>query len=119
VNENDGTRSSFSVLASVFRVLTGGTATGMEWTASYIRVYGPTYQMVMGTGFGAGGDLVQWFGTNIPVANCTTANCVEAKTTAGVTVVRGSNANGRIELMSTGFKVYDTVNTLPRIELGL
>lgn len=75
--------------------------------------------MVMGTGFGASNDLVQWFGANIPIANCSITNCVEAKTIAGVTVIRGSNANGRMEVMPTGIKVYDTVNTLPRIELGL
>ncbi|MGE8289880.1 MAG: lysozyme, partial [Stenotrophomonas sp.] len=50
---NDGKRSSFSILANVFRVITGGAAGGMEWQANYIRIYGNGYQLVMGTGFGS------------------------------------------------------------------
>jgi len=119
INENDGERSSFSVLASVFRVLTGGAASGMEWQANYLRVYGSGYQYVIGTGFGASSNLVQWVGANIGVAACTTANCSQAVTTAGVTIVRGSTSAGRMEITPTAINVYDTVNALPRIELGL
>ena len=119
VSENDGVRSSFSVLASVFRVLTGGTASGMEWQANYLRVYGSGYQYVIGTGFGASNNLVQWVGPNIGVAACTIANCSQAVTTAGETIIRGSTGAGRMEISPTAIKVYDTVNTLPRIELGL
>jgi len=119
VSDNDGVRSSFSVLASVFRVLTGGTASGMEWQANYLRVYGSGYQYVIGTGFGASNNLVQWVGPNIGVAACTIANCSQAVTTAGETIIRGSTGAGRMEISPTAIKVYDTVNSLPRIELGL
>src|SRR5690606_31147273 len=62
VNDNDGQTSSFSILASVFRVLAPGSAEGMEWQAGYLRIYGSGYQLVMGNGFGASSNLVYWFG---------------------------------------------------------
>ena len=116
-SENDGTRSSFDVLADVFRV-TGSPVEGMEWQAGYLRVYGPTYQFVMGTGFGTAGNLVQWFGPNIGAAACSTSNCVECKTTTGATVIRGSNGAGSMEITNTMLIVRDTAN-VARVELGL
>jgi len=115
---NDGVRSSYSILASVFRVLTGGAASGMEWQANYIRIYGNGYQLVMGTGFGSQGNLVQWFGQNVGAANCTTANCIECKTTAGQTIVRGSNAQGSMEWSNTLVTIRDS-NNVKRVEFGL
>lgn len=117
-SKNDGQKSEFNVLASVFRVLTGGAATGMEWQANYIRIYGAGYQLVMGTGFGSSSNLVQWFGLNIGAANCTTANCVEAKTIAGQTIIRGSNGAGRMEFTNTAMVVYDANNVM-RFRSGL
>lgn len=118
INENDGQRSSYSILASVFRVFTGAAASGMEWQANYIRIYGNGYQLVMGTGFGSQGNLVQWFGANVGAANCTTANCIECKTTAGQTFIRGSNAQGSMEIMNTLVTIRDN-NNVKRVEFGL
>ncbi len=118
INENDGKRSSFSILADVFRVITGGAASGMEWQANYIRIYGNGYQLVMGTGFGSQGNLVQWFGANVGAANCTTANCVECKTTAGQTIIRGTSTQGRMEIMNTSITIYDA-NDRRRFAAGL
>lgn len=115
---NDGKRSSFSFLADVFRVFTGGAASGMEWQANYIRVYGNGYQLVMGTGFGSAANLVQWFGPNVGAANCTTANCVECKTTSGQTIIRGTSTQGRMEIMNTAITIYDA-NNRRRFAAGL
>ncbi len=115
---NDGKRSSYSILADVFRVITGGAASGMEWQANYIRIYGNGYQLVMGTGFGSQGNLVQWFGANVGAANCTTANCVECKTTAGQTIIRGTSTQGRMEIMNTAITIYDA-NNRRRFAAGL
>src|SRR5690606_38442769 len=66
INENDGQTSSFSILASVFRVLAPGSAEGMEWQNGYLRVYGSGYQRIIGYNFGAAGqNLVDWFGPNV------------------------------------------------------
>ncbi len=120
VTENDGLRGGTTFLMDYFRLLAAdGASASMEMTENYIRVFNASYQKIIGVGFGVGGALMEWFGPNIGAANCTVDNCVEAKTKAGVTVVRGANGNGRMEVMPTGIKVYDTVNTLPRIELGL
>ena len=74
VNQNDGIRSEFSILADVFRVL-GATAEGMEWQNGYLRVYGTGYQRIIGHNFGAAGEgLVDWFGPNIGPGNCNRAN---------------------------------------------
>lgn len=118
VSKNDGQRSEFNVLASVFRILTGGAATGMEWQENYIRIYGDGYQLVMGTGFGTSSNLVQWFGLNVGAANCTTSNCVECKTITGQTIIRGSNGAGRMEFTNTAMVVYDANNVM-RFRSGL
>jgi len=118
ITENDGVRSSFSILASVFRVITGGAASGMEWQANYIRIYGSGYQLVMGTGFGVSSNLVQWYGPNIGAAACTTANCVDCKTIAGQTIIRGTSAQGRMEITNTAVTVYDA-NDRRRFAAGL
>ncbi|MCD9005240.1 carbohydrate-binding protein [Luteimonas sp. XNQY3] len=117
-SENNGQVSTVSILATVFRVFAGAAASGMEWQASYIRIYGNGYQLVMGTGFGTGSNLVQWFGPNIGAANCTTANCTECKTITGQTFIRGSNAQGHMEITNTLLQVFD-VNNVRRIRLGL
>lgn len=118
VSENDGVRSAYSILSTVFRVFTAGAASGMEWQANYIRIYGSGYQLVMGTGFGSSSNLVQWFGPNIGAAACTLANCIEAKTTNGQTVIRGSNAQGSVEITNTQVNVRDSNNVL-RVQMGL
>lgn len=117
VSENNGTNSSFSVMANVFRVLTGSAASGMEWQANYIRIYGSGFQYIMGTGFGANGDLVQWFGANIGVGACTTDNCVSSMTVAGQSVKRGADASGSMEITNTRIQTFDSNKTL-RVRLG-
>lgn len=72
VSENDGVRSSFSVLADVFRVISSGL-TGFEIQGGYQRNYSSGAQLVMGHNFGSG-DLIFWYGPNIGAANCTKAN---------------------------------------------
>lgn len=75
VSENDGTESSFSVLADVFRVLAPGAVEGMEWRDGYLRIYGSGYQRVLGTNFGVGGqNLVDYFGPNVGAAAASKAN---------------------------------------------
>ncbi len=69
---NDGTRSSFSFLATVFRVISG--ATGLEWQNGYLRAYAASVQLVLGINFGAASNLCFWYGPNVGAANCTKAN---------------------------------------------
>lgn len=70
VTENDGQSSSFSIMATVFRVFSGGT-TGLEWQNGYLRAYSGSIQLILGINFGASSDLCFWYGPNVGAANCT------------------------------------------------
>jgi hypothetical protein len=72
---NDGKRSSFTVLADIFRVISGGL-TGYEVQSGYQRNYSAGAQLVTGHNFGVSKDLVFWYGPNVGAANCTKANAV-------------------------------------------
>ena len=73
VSENDGERSSFSILATVFRVISGANA-GLEWQNGYLRAYAFGAQVILGVNFGASNDLMMWAGPNVGANNCTKAN---------------------------------------------
>lgn len=117
--ENDGVRGGTEFVMDYFRLLAAdGASASMEMTGNYWRVFNANYQLVMGTGFGVSGNLMSWFGPNIGAANCSTSNCIEARTTAGQTIIRGANNDGRMEITATKISVFDT-NNVARIELGL
>lgn len=73
-SENDGTTSSFSILATVFRVISNLSGMGMEWQNGYLRMWKGSAQLLLGHTFGVNGDLVFWYGPNIGAAACTKAN---------------------------------------------
>jgi len=73
VSENDGTRSSFSILASIFRVITNAS-TGLEWQNGYLRAYSSAIQLVLGINFGSANNLCFWYGPNVGATNCTKSN---------------------------------------------
>ena len=73
VSENDGVRSSYSILATVFRVISTLTGMGMEWQNGYLRIWKGSAQLILGHTFGSG-DLVFWYGPNVGAGNCTKAN---------------------------------------------
>ncbi|GEM_PF-519974 len=73
VSENNGQRSSFSILASIFRVISSAS-TGLEWQNGYLRAYSGSIQLILGINFGSSSDLCFWYGPNVGTANCTKAN---------------------------------------------
>lgn len=89
VSENNGVTSSFSVMADIFRVVSGAEATGMEWQSSYIRVYNPDMQYIMGPGFGPDDAYVTWFGPNVGTAACTDDLAISFSKTNGLTQTTG------------------------------
>ncbi|MDO5611316.1 MAG: hypothetical protein Q4G62_11195 [Pseudomonadota bacterium] len=71
---NDGKRSVFSVLASVFRVISNAVSgVGMEWLDSYLRIYTSGAQLVLGHDFGSG-NIVMWYGPNVGANAATKTN---------------------------------------------
>lgn len=72
---NDGFRSSFEVLADVFRVISSGMQ-GFEVMGGYQRYYSPGSQIIFGHTFGQQNDLSFWYGQNIGAAACTKANAI-------------------------------------------
>src|SRR5690606_5590652 len=138
ISENDGQRSSFSILATVFRIISGGSA-GMEWQNGYLRIWKGASQLVLGNSFGAALDLVLWFGANIGAAACTKANAkiwfdnageayfggalsagvlrnvVTASATAAdaqcINGPFGTNGNPKTVVVSYSFLKVDTANT--------
>ena len=73
VSENDGTRSSFSILASIFRVISSASS-GLEWQNGYLRAYSSAIQLVLGINFGSSSNLCFWYGPNVGATNCTKSN---------------------------------------------
>jgi len=73
VSENDGVRSSFNILASIFRVISSAS-TGLEWQNGYLRAYSSAIQLVLGINFGASSNLCFWYGPNVGAASCTKSN---------------------------------------------
>lgn len=73
INENDGKRSSFSILATVFRVISSA-ASGLEWQNGYLRAYSAGIQLVLGINFGAASNLCFWYGPNVGANNCSKSN---------------------------------------------
>lgn len=138
VSENDGTSSTFSILASVFRVISNIVGAGMEWQDGYLRIWRGSAQLLLGHTFGSG-DLVFWYGPNIGAAACTKANAtiwfdtaasayfggslsagvlrnaVTSTSTAGnaecVNGPFGTNGNPKVVVVSYGFAKVDTANT--------
>ncbi|NLA68530.1 MAG: hypothetical protein GX856_09880, partial [Gammaproteobacteria bacterium] len=74
ISENDGTTSSFSVLATVFRVISTLTGMGMEWQNGYLRIWRGAAQLIIGHTFGVNGDLVFWYGPNVGASGCSKGN---------------------------------------------
>lgn len=114
---SDGEVGTAEFLADIFRVTSGGTS-GLEWQNGYLRAYGTGYQFIIGTGFGASNNLVMWYGANIGAENCTVNNCIECKTTNGVSYIRGSSGAGSMTITNNVLEVRDSANTL-RVRLGL
>ncbi len=114
---SDGTTGSVEFLADIFRVIASGSA-GMEWQANYLRTYGTGFQFVIGTGFGANGDLAVWFGPNIGAANCTQANGLFVLTTSGGQIIRSSLTGARVETVNGTVNVYDA-NNVRRVRMGV
>lgn len=90
---SDGTTGSVEFLADIFRVIASGNA-GMEWQSNYLRTYGTTFQFIIGTGFGASGDLSLYFGPNVGAANATKANAAVWFDTAGNSYFGGTLSAG-------------------------
>jgi len=96
VSENDGTRSSFSILATVFRVISSLTGMGMEWQDGYLRIWRSAAQLILGHTFGSG-NLVMWYGPNVGAANCTKANATFWLDTSGGAYFGGSLSAGALK----------------------
>lgn len=96
VNENDGSRSSFSILGTVFRVISTLTGMGMEWLDGYLRIWKGSAQLVLGHSFGSG-DLVMWYGPNVGAASCTKANGLFHLDTSGGGYFGGSLSAGTLK----------------------
>jgi hypothetical protein len=92
VSENDGRRSSYAILADVFRIISGGL-TGFEVQSGYQRNYSSGAQLITGHNFGSG-DLVFWYGPNIGAAACSKANATIWFDKAGNAYFGGSLSAG-------------------------
>lgn len=105
---NNGIIAEFNVMAHVFRIMSPAGADGTEYRDGYLRVWRNGFQKIIGNGFGANGDLMEWFGPNIGVAACTPANCIECKTTSGTTIIRGAvSGSGSLEITNTLLTLKD------------
>lgn len=135
---NDGTRSVFSIMATVFRIISSGS-TGLEWQNGYLRAYSGAIQLILGINFGASSNLCFWYGPNVGAAGCTKTNgtiwfdntgdayfggslsagtfknAVRTSSTAGnAEIINGpfaTNGNPKNVVVSYSFVKRDTANT--------
>ena len=116
---NDGKRSSFSILASVFRVISNVVNAGMEWQDGYLRMWKGGAQLVMGHTFGSG-DLIFWYGPNIGSAACTKGNGTIWFDTVGGAYFGGTLSAGVLKNASqtTVLTANPSINVGPFTTLG-
>lgn len=117
---NDGVTSEFNVMATIFRLLSAG-ATGIEIRDGYIRAYnGVTQRIIGGAGFGASGDLMDYFGPNVGIASASKANATMWFDTSGAAYFGGSLSAGVLKnaARSTQASKTATVSTGEFSSLG-
>lgn len=73
---NDGVVGQINFMADVFRLISPAGADGMEIQNGYIRVWKGSSQRIIGNGFGANNDLMDYFGPNVGVANARKSNAI-------------------------------------------
>lgn len=98
VNENDGTRSVFSVIADVFQLIASGTI-GAEFrrrgnSTYFLRFYAAAVQYIIGINFGRDNNLTRWFGPNIGEQACHKGNGSEWGDNTGSAYFGGSLSAG-------------------------
>lgn len=116
---NDGITSQFNVLADVFRLLSPGAQNGMEVQDGYLRVWSQQTQVVIGNGFGAGGDLMLYIGPNVGVDNATKTNALMYVDQQTNVHIDGTITSGTINAGNQSGQIGDvTVGTGPFITNG-
>ncbi len=94
VSENDGQRSTFSILSTVFRVISSTTGLGMEWLDGYLRMWKGSAQLIIGHTFGANQDMIFYYGPNVGAANASKSNASVWFDTTGNAYFGGSLSAG-------------------------
>lgn len=111
---NDGVRGEINFMADVFRLLSPAGADGMEIRDGYIRVWRGSVQRIIGNGFGAGGQLMDYFGPNVGVAAASKSNAIMYMDILGNAYWGGALSAGIIKNSA-----QTTVLTMnPTIEVG-
>lgn len=96
-SENDGTTSSFSILADVFSIVdASGDGSSQYIDGRWIDQSGG-YMHVHGRPFGVGGEFMDWYGpAQGNIANCSRANAIMYKTINGLMYTSGSIISGAL-----------------------
>ena len=95
-SENNGSTSRFSILATVFQVISSAS-TGLEWRDGYLRAYSGTIQLIFGINFGASGNLCFWYGPNVGVAAASKSNATIWFDTSGNAYFGGTLSSGTLK----------------------
>lgn len=109
-SENDGTKSSFSILATVFRVISAISGMGMEWLDGYLRIWRGSGQVILGFNFGPG-DVLLWAGPNVGAAGANKANALFYIDTAGTGYFAGRVLQGVIRSFGSSTDVGNAITT--------
>lgn len=96
--------------------ITGGNI-GSQWNINNsngrIVLDTGTHMKVIGVGFGANGDLVEWYGPKMPISSCSKANGVTWTDTSGNAYFGGNLKAGTL------YNAARTTNTAPNAEVVL
>ena len=92
-SENNGSTSRFSILATVFQVISSAS-TGLEWRDGYLRAYSGAIQLIFGVNFGSSGNLCFWYGPNVGVAGASKASATIWFDNAGSAYFGGTLSSG-------------------------
>jgi len=114
LSSNPNTGSDFIVQADNFYLINQNASHGLELRDGYLRVFRGNVQRIIGNGFGAGSQLVDYFGPNVGPGSASKTNAVMWMDTSGNAGFNGTVSAGKIV---GGLQHYVAVNWTGNVDL--
>lgn len=93
---NDGATGSMKVLSNTFEVVSPSTPDALTWVGDVLVARHGGFMKCIGSGFGAAGNLVEWYGPTMDPSACTVANGISSATTDGSVTFNNGTFTGDV-----------------------